>query len=839
MLINLLGIPVYFSIIMKILFYGFPSRACQFFMPLILGLLSFSSFAGEIRGRVTDSQSAEPLAFVHVLIENSQRGTMTDIDGYFTLELHKNDTLLRLSYVGYFTKLYKPDLKTPLHFIALQSQPFELAEVVVFPGENPAHRIVLNAMENRRNNNPERLSSFNYTSYNKFVATLDRNFYLDQWESMGDSSSFRMARTLEQRHLLVMESVTERKFLFPNLDNEKVIANRVSGLQNPLFTMLATELQSFSFYNNYVTLLGNDFLSPLNRAAFSRYFYHLEDTLYQGRDSVFVISYRPRANTNFDGLQGLLYIHTDGWAVQNVISRPHENVAGGLNFRIQQKYARPDGKHWFPVQLNTDIEMAEPARGVSSGFLPIRILGRSYISDIIINPQLSRSDFSVFSVDFDPRANEVSHQQWEIFRSDTLSETERNTYQFMDSLGMEHNFERILNIVEPLVFGELPLGKVNLILNDVYRINSYEGHRIGVGLETNRRFSSRTAFGGYYAWGSRDKQSKYGYFGELVLHKAWDLRLGGAFSMDVTERGTPEFYDKSFSLVNNLLLNYYSNARDLNRQHKIYMNFRFWQSFLQGELSGSQGKLWWDDAYFFAASDSDIGLRKFRYSEAALRLRFGYGETLINTPLRVMHLPSRYPVLHFNIIKGFDNIGRGEYDYLKLESKLSVSYPVPLLGVQNWVFETGWVNRTDIPWSLLYTASAADRRGWLASPFNFGTMNMNEFMADRYFALFFQHNFQSLLFRTHLWQPELVLINNLGWGSLRNIDNHIYQDFQSWEKGYFESGIAVNKIIPQRWVRNIIFGFSPGVEVLYRYGPYRFDKHSDNMTVKLNLLVAF
>ena len=554
---------------MKILFHGFPSRTCQFFLPLLLALFSFSSFADEMRGRITDAQSDEPLAFVHVLIENSQRGTMTDIDGYFTLELHKNDSLLRFSYVGYFTKLYKPDTETPFHFIALQSRPVELAEVLVFPGENPAHRIVLNAMENRRNNNPEQLSSFTYTSYNKVVATLDRNFYLDRWETMGDSIALRMARTLEKRHFFLMESVTGRKFRYPNLDNERVIANRVSGLQNPLFTMLATELQSFSFYNNYITLLGSDYLSPLNRAAFSRYSYHLEDTLFQGRDSVFVISYQPRQNTNFDGLEGLLYIHTDGWAVQNVIAHPLENADGGLSFRIQQKYTRPDGIHWFPVQLNTDIEISEPAGGASSRFMPMRILGRSYISNISINPQLSRSDFSVFSVDFDPHANEVSQQQWEMFRSDTLSEIERKTYQFMDSLGMEHNFERILNAVEPLVFGELPLGKVNLILNDVYRINSYEGHRIGAGLQTNRRFSSRTALGGYYAWGSRDKQSKYGYFGELVLHKAWDLRLGSAFSLDVTERGSPEFYDKSFSLVNNLLLNYYSNIRDVNRQYKM------------------------------------------------------------------------------------------------------------------------------------------------------------------------------------------------------------------------------------------------------------------------------
>jgi hypothetical protein len=824
---------------MKILFNGFLYRTFQFLFPFLLGLLPLLSFAEEIHGRVTDAQTSEPLAFVHVLIENSRRGTMTDIDGYFSLELQKNDSLLRLSYVGYFTKSYSPVPGTPFHHISLQSRAVELAEVLVFPGENPAHRIVLNAMANRRKNNPEQLNAFSYSSYNKIIGTVDRNYYLERWQKTGDSVFYRMARTLEQRHLLVMESVTERQFLYPSLDNEKVIANRVSGMQNPLFTMLATELQSFSFYNNYVTLLGNDYLSPLNRAAFSRYFYHLEDTLYQERDSVFVISYRPRANTNFDGLQGLLYIHTDGWAVQNVIARPLENVDGGLSFRIQQKYDRPDGKHWFPVQLNTDIEMAEPAGGTSSGFMPIRILGRSYITDIKINPPLSRSDFSVFSVDFDPSANEVTPKHWEFFRSDTLSVIERNTYQFMDSLGMEYNFERILNTIEPLIFGELPLGKVNLILNDVYRINSYEGHRIGLGLKTNRRFSSRTALGGYYAWGTRDRQSKFGYFGELVFHRANDLRLGGAFSLDVTERGASEFYDRSFSLVNNLLLNYYSNIRDLNRQYMLYLNFRLWQNFIQGELSGATGKTWWNDLYFFRPPDSDVGFSRFRYSEAALKLRFAYGEVLMNTPLRVMHLPSRYPVLNFNIIKGFDNVGRGEFDYLKLESRLSMSYPIPLLGVQNWIFEAGWVDRTDIPWPLLFTASAADRRGWLASPFNFGTMNMNEFMADRYFALFFQHNFQSLLFRTTLWQPELVLITNLGWGSLRNTDNHIYQSFQSWEKGYFESGIAINKLFPQRWVRNLIFGFSPGVEILYRYGPYRFDNQQDNLSVKLNLLVAF
>jgi hypothetical protein len=795
-------------------------------------------FAERIHGRVTDADTGDALAFVNILVEGTQRGTMTDIDGYFNINLREEESRLQLSYVGYFTKVYEIFPDTYFHHISLVSKPYELTEVVVFSGENPAHRIILNAIEQRKKNNPERLASFSYNSYNKIIGTLDRDYYLDRFQISGDSIDYRMAETLEERHLFIMESVTERQYRFPNLDNEKVIANRVSGLENPLFTMLATELQSFSFYNNYITLMGNDYLSPLNRFAFNHYLYQLEDTLYLQRDSVFVISYEPRQETNFGGLKGVLYINNDGWAIQNVIAYTPENADGGLSFRIQQKYDKPDGKHWFPVQLNTDIESIQPASTASSGFLPIKIQGRSYLTDIFVNPPLNRSDFSLFAIDFDPGANEINQDQWRVYRTDTLSVKEKNTYRFMDSLGLEHNFERLLNSVEPLVFGELPIGKLNLILNDVYRINSYEGHRIGIGLQTNRRFSNRFALGGYYAWGTRDKQSKYGYFGEITIHKNYDLKLGGAFSLDVKERGTPTFRETGFSFVNDLIQNYYSNTRDINRETKLYLSFRIWQGFLQGQISASQGKTRWNDAYYFVSTNNDVGYRQYMYSEAALKLRFSYGETLMNTPLRILQLPSRFPVIYLNAIKGFDNVADGEFDYLKFESRIEVNYPIPLLGDQRWIVEAGWADRADIPWSLLYTASTADRRGWLASPFNFGTMSLNEFMADRYFAVFFQHNFQNLLFRTPLWQPELVLITNLGWGSIRSTGNHIYTGFQGWEKGYFESGFAVNKIFPQRWVRNIILGFSPGVEFLYRYGPYRFDKTTENISVKMSLLFS-
>src|SRR5690606_32551645 len=57
----------------------------------------------EITGQVVD-QNGEPLIGVNVLVEGSNRGTATDIDGRFVLEdVNENATLI-FSYIGYQTQ---------------------------------------------------------------------------------------------------------------------------------------------------------------------------------------------------------------------------------------------------------------------------------------------------------------------------------------------------------------------------------------------------------------------------------------------------------------------------------------------------------------------------------------------------------------------------------------------------------------------------------------------------------------------------------------------------------------------------------------------------------------
>lgn len=810
----------------------------QRYLYLLFFLFSLPTLA-QVKGRVTDAETGQPLAFVHVAVKDTHQGTMTDIDGNFSLYIPGATNMLQFSYVGYFLKLQHADFHSEIMQVQMHRRPYQLQEVVVYPGENPAHRIILNVIENKKLNNPERISSFTYTSYNKFLATLDSDFYLERWETTGNPFNKRMVDVLDNRDVFLMESVSERRFMAPDLSNEVIIANRVSGFKNPMFSMLATELQPFSFYGTSITLIGVKYVSPLTRSAFSRYSYHLRDTLYQGNDTIFIISYQPANNSNFEGLKGLLYINTNRWAIQNVLAEPSIKKVGGMHFRIQQKYEFIDHSYWFPVQLNTDIDFFSSLASDPNARVPIRMLGRSYIQNISFNPPLGSRDFSNYSVDFSRDANRVREPFWNQFRPDTLSPRESNTYVYMDSLGAVNNFDMLLNTFEPIAYGSLPMGYLSIPINSIYRYNEVEKHRLGIGLKTNNRFSRRLYMGGHYAWGSGDRIEKYGYFGELVLHKHNNIRIGGAYKFDTSERGGNNFMQQNFILSTLLIRNLYMNKMDYIREGSAYLTFQMLRGYLQGELKAGMGTTSWTDTYTYLPGAESAGVQEFRFTETSLRLRYAYGESLINTPTKTIRLPSSYPVFYLNIRKGFDNIYNGEVDYLKLEARADINYAIPMWGRQSWVLEGGWSDHQNLPWALLFTAKAANRSNFLAAPFSFGAMFMNEFAADQYAAVFFQHNFQSLLFRRPRYTPELVLITNAGFGKLSSPNRHLFMEATSWEKGYFESGFAINKIVPRHWIRRVIFGLSPGVEVLYRYGPYAMPRVKDNLTIKVSVVTAF
>ena len=107
---------------------------------------------------------------------------------------------------------------------------------------------------------------------------------------------------------------------------------------------------------------------------------------------------------------------------------------------------------------------------------------------------------------------------------------------------------------------------------------------------------------------------------------------------------------------------------------------------------------------------------------------------------------------------------------------------------------------------------------------------MNEFLSDRYAALFFTHDFGKLLFKTKMFKPEFALVNNVGIGTLANKNNHFGIKIKTMEKGYFESGVLINNLLNSQMI-------GLGVGVFYRYGTYALPTNKENISLKVSFKI--
>lgn len=74
---------------------------------LFFAFMSIVLNAQVVRGRVIDS-TGEPIIGASVMEKGTLNGTITDIDGYFSLQVSKSPTALIVSYIGYQTVEVKP-----------------------------------------------------------------------------------------------------------------------------------------------------------------------------------------------------------------------------------------------------------------------------------------------------------------------------------------------------------------------------------------------------------------------------------------------------------------------------------------------------------------------------------------------------------------------------------------------------------------------------------------------------------------------------------------------------------------------------------------------------------
>lgn len=820
----------------------------KFFSILLFTFLTNISFSQiTLKGKIFDAETKEPLPFVNVVFNEKGNGFTSGLDGDFKITTNDPVLWLKVSYLGYSPQtitINADNYNKPFN-IGLTKTSYQLKEVIVKPGINPAHRIIIAAYNNRNKNNPEKLASYRYTSYNKLYYTLDKLIIkkikgsnTDSLRKI-DSLYTKVEKFKKQQHLMIIETVTQKEFLAPNNNFENIIASKVSGFKDPFMSFTATQVQSFSFYNEQIVLLDKSYLNPISAGSTKKYLFILEDTLFTPEDdTLFVISYRPHKTSTFEGLMGQLTINSKGYAVQSVIAEPSLTI-GLISIKIQQRYQLFNDSTWFPVELNTDLILTPPAfvdkkTGISSSMQMLAI-GKSYLKDIEINPSLRRNNFSHIDTRIDPQAGEHNNAYWNLFRKDSLTAQELRTYRIVDSIGQKLKFDRIVRIMEPLINGRYPIGLLNLNLGQLFKYNQFEGTRLGLGLETNRRVSEVVTVGGYAAYGFKDKAYKYGGFSELTFSRKNELSLKYSYTSDVQESGT-------YSFVNdNSMFSGGDNGRQIAvkimdgiDEHRVAFTSRFLRSF-KINLSLANQKYDLLSGFYYKDLANNDTIKTFNQALFTAALRFAPGEKFTETPRVIIPSNLDFPVLWVKYTKGLD-IMNGGYEFDKVEVRLDKTYRWKILGKSTISIDAGR-EFGKVPISLMYFG----RANYLGSltpdaAHSFAAMRMNEFISDRFVNIFFKHDFGKLLWITgsKIFQPEFAIVNNISFGDISaNSLQVVPASFKAKvpTKGYYETGIYANKLLSNGY-------FAIGFGAFYRYDSYRFKDFKDNLAYKFTVMVV-
>ena len=783
---------------------------------LLLFVFTFLSpiYAQTITGKVFDSVTKEPLAFANFTFNENQRlATSSDIDGKFSFSGLQPITTLTCTYMGYETQTIQLK-QTKNIIIYLKASENNLEEVVIRPSENPANAIIRKVIANKEKNNPENIPSFKYKSYNKMVYDIKTDGTTKE-----DSLNIKMkGKLLKDSPLFMMESVSERKFIAPDISEEIVIGTKVSGFQNPSFASLATDLQPFSFYKDNIKLFDIQYLNPISKGSLNKYRFFIEDTIFQNKDTVYIISFQPKKNKNIEGLQGQLYINTNKYAVQNVIASPFEK--GKIDIKIQQKYVFLENKYWFHEQLNYALQFTE---------LKMVVDGKSYISEVELEIPLRKKEFALESVSIDKMAAKKDSLFWDNYRVEKLSETEKVTYRVVDSIGKENNFDKILSSVEKLTQFKIGIGVFDIDLAKTIVYNKYEGYRLGLGVYTNEKLFENWVFGGFFGYGTRDSDWKYG--GEVIytISKKDEFKIGGKYQNNLIEAGNYGLNSTMQNMLN--FRNFQAYLMDNVKQTSFNVEARSFR-YLKWKVTLTQSAT--TPKYLTEFQDNNQIYTDYNDSNMRIDLRFGFKEKFISSFNQRISAGSTYPIVSLSYSKGIKNVLQSDFNYDKIEARIEQSFFTKNFGTTKYQIDAGLIDNP-LPFGLLFTGEGSyDKDYPYMIPKYFQTMRLYEFLSDQYVHLFLSHDFGGLLFKSGKFQPGITLHNNFGWGNLsdKNKSSNFLVDYKTKNKVFMETGLQVDKILKMNYLDIGYFGLGAGI--YYRYGAYENPNTKDNLVYKFS-----
>ncbi len=792
------------------LFQNFKKNIKYLFLIINFVCSFFVKAESSLPYHLKDAQTGDAVPFANILFGSTQNGTVSDINGLFYIPENQKADELRISCMGYETvTVYATDLSS-VKIILLDPLSYELDQVTILPEENPAMRIMKKVIENRYENNPEETTNYSCIIYHKMTFGMDIPEPVDK----SDESLNKLWEFNRDNYFLLIESVSKRKHQAPSITNEEIISGRVSGFEQPTLSILPSQLQPFTFNNDYITLLNNDLLNPASRQGLRSYLFLLEDILIDNLgDTIYYITFEPRKNMRIKGMKGSFHIHQPTFAIKTVTASTLKQLSP-FTLHLRQNYQFINNEMWFPEQMETRLEM-----NIKELSFPLVGEGKSMVTGIDINPDFSRNDFK--GPEFIDKSSASNSHLVEMYRYRPLNARDSATYHLIDSLGQQYKFDRLVDFQKSLISGHIPMGYLNLNINKLLAYNRYEGFKLGIGLQSSEYLSKVFSTEGYYSRSFASRSNNYGGGIQLNFNPINEtnfklfaenslITTGDFYFLDGYELTSDERYKHFMVKILDPTIQFHSSLSS-----RIFAGIKAQVSYRYKEVEPIL-------RYPYLLEDKTAP--DYHMHSAELRLKWQPFLKLSYTGFGLMPLEGVMPSMWFNL-----SAVRGESDtpfsFLQAETQFEHQYRITPVINGGLRFTAGHIWGEPL-FPHLYSAfgSYSPTLG-LESRYSFATMRANEFAAGTFALLFLRTTIPTRINKRGYFKPEISFSSSAGWSSLSsNFSNQI----NTFNKGYYESGIYIGNLLSQLFIKY-------GIGVHYRYGPYRMKKEIDNWSFKIGI----
>lgn len=753
-----------------------------------------------VQGKVTDATSGDPIPFANVVFKGTSIGSTTDFDGNFLIKTQNPTDSLIASYIGYKSrsKVVKRGVQQTINF-QLAEDVTNLQEVIVKAGENPAFEVLRKVVRNKNNNDKRKLIAYEYDTYTKIeidVDNLSEKFrerkmvkritqVLDSVERIAGEDGKPILP------LFITESVSKVYYRDnPSLKKEHILKTKISGVGvedgTTVTQMIGSSFQEYNFYQNWLNILGKEFVSPIADGWRIYYDYDLTDSLYIGADYCYRLDFFPRSPQDL-AFTGTIWITKADFALKQIDAIMGKQA--NLNFidkiRIQQELAKTDLGAWVPVKNRVLIDVEQLGKANPG------MLAKFYTSNKnIVTNKPHDPGFYERSIELAEDARLDGDKNWDSLRHEPLSETERNVYKMIDTLRNIPIVKTYTDIIKVLVDGYYNLGKVEVgPYLSMVTWNNIEGWRVQGGFKTNYQFSKKWIFQGQLAYGFDDERIKYLASVQRILSRQRWTTFSIRARRDLGRLGVDDE-----SLADNPIFlaatrwgffrrGYYSDEYRIAFQREIF----------KGYSQKISVRHWtFEPTYEFGFFNPPVDVTspvydRFQASEVSIESRYARDEVFLQDDNdRISLGTNKWPVLTLKYTHGFSGILGSDFEYDKLRFNMTKRIKTGPLGV-GYVTLSGEYVFSPVAYPLL--TLHLGNQSVIYSPITYNLMNFGEFVSDRYAAIQYRQYLEGFLLN------RIPLLNKLKWRLLAT------------------SNVIVGGMRPSN--RNLISQFSPsGAEAL-------------------------